>query len=56
MEQFLLNSHSYGVLSPYVIAEIGVNQEGDLDHAKSMIQSIAKIGAHAAKFLSYKAD
>lgn len=56
MAQFLLNTHSYGVLSPYVIAEIGVNHEGDLDRAKSMIQSIAKSGAHAAKFQSYKAD
>ncbi len=56
MNKFSLGSREYGFLSPYVIAEIGVNHEGDLDRAKRMIASIAKAGAHAAKFQSYKAD
>jgi len=42
--------------NPYVIAEIGVNHEGSIDLAKSMIAEIAKAGGHAAKFQTYKAD
>lgn len=56
MKNFALGARNYEALSPYVIAEIGVNHEGDLDRAKRMIASIAKAGAHAAKFQSYKAD
>lgn len=56
MNKFALGEQEYGFLSPYVIAEIGVNHEGNLDRAKRMIASIAKAGAHAAKFQSYKAD
>ncbi|MFL2517235.1 MAG: N-acetylneuraminate synthase family protein [Candidatus Azotimanducaceae bacterium] len=41
---------------PYFIAEIGVNHEGDIDVAKSMIKGIAKAGASAAKFQTYKAN
>lgn len=41
---------------PYVIAEIGVNHEGRIDLAKSMIAEIAQAGGHAAKFQTYKAD
>ena len=42
--------------NPYVIAEIGVNHEGNIDLAKSMIAEIAKAGGHAAKFQTYKAN
>lgn len=42
-------------LSPYVIAEIGVNHEGDLDLARRLIDEAKAGGAHAAKFQSYKA-
>jgi len=42
-------------LSPYIIAEIGVNHEGDLNTAKQMIRDVAKAGGHAAKFQTYKA-
>ena len=42
-------------LSPYVIAEIGVNHEGSIDLAKRLIDEAAEGGAHAAKFQSYKA-
>jgi N-acetylneuraminate synthase len=41
---------------PYIIAEIGVNHEGDIDLAKDMIAQIAEAGGHAAKFQTYKAD
>ena len=40
---------------PYVIAEIGVNHEGDLDLAKRLIELAKEGGADAAKFQSYKA-
>lgn len=40
---------------PYVIAEIGVNHEGDIKLAKALIEKAASGGAHAAKFQSYKA-
>lgn len=43
-------------LSPYIIAEIGVNHEGSMDLAKKLIDQAAAGGAHAAKFQSYKAS
>ena len=43
-------------LTPYVIAEIGVNHEGDINLAKEMIRQVAKAGAQCAKFQSYKAE
>ncbi len=43
-------------LNPYIIAEIGVNHEGDIELAKQLIEEAAEGGAHAAKFQSYKAD
>lgn len=42
-------------LKPYIIAEIGVNHEGDIALAKRLIDEAAEGGAHAAKFQSYKA-
>lgn len=43
-------------LNPYIIAEIGVNHEGDLELAKRLINEAVAGGAHAAKFQSYKAE
>ena len=43
------------VYNPYIIAEIGVNHEGDLSLAKKLIKQAAIAGAHAAKFQTYKA-
>jgi len=40
---------------PYVIAEIGVNHEGDLALAKKLIELAKEGGADAAKFQSYTA-
>jgi len=42
--------------APYVIAEIGVNHEGDLATAKRLIDLAREGGADAAKFQTYKAD
>lgn len=53
---FNINNYQIGdSLKPYIIAEIGVNHEGDLDLAKRLIDEAAEGGAHAAKFQSYKA-
>ena len=41
---------------PYLIAEIGVNHGGDLGKAIEMIDQVAEIGWHCAKFQTYKAD
>lgn len=41
---------------PYVIAEAGVNHEGDMEIAKRLIEQAAAGGAHAIKFQSYKAE
>lgn len=40
---------------PFVIAEIGVNHEGSLQTAKTMIELARASGADAVKFQSYKA-
>jgi len=41
---------------PYIIAEIGVNHEGSLETAKSLIEMARAGGADAAKFQTYKAS
>ena len=40
----------------YVIAEIGVNHEGEIEAAKALIESAARGGASCAKFQTYKAE
>jgi len=42
--------------SCFVIAEIGMNHNGDLDLAKAMIKSAAECGASAVKFQIFKAE
>lgn len=41
---------------PYIISEVGVNHEGDLDKAKQMIEEVANAGGDAVKFQAYKAE
>lgn len=48
----ILNEDSH----PYVIAEIGVNHQGNIDLAVDMIKSAASSGANAVKFQTYTAD
>lgn len=38
---------------PYIIAEIGANHNGDMDLAKTMIDSAVACGAHSVKFQSW---
>lgn len=41
---------------PYVIAEIGLNHNGDIELARKLIEAAAKSGASAAKFQLYFSD
>tara|TARA_B110000438_G_scaffold234431_1_gene230832 strand:- start:2521 stop:3588 length:1068 start_codon:yes stop_codon:yes gene_type:complete len=47
------NSQDY---YPFIIAEAGVNHEGDIDLAKRLIDEAAEGGADAIKFQTYKAE
>ncbi|SMF75708.1 N-acetylneuraminate synthase family protein [Pseudobacteriovorax antillogorgiicola] len=42
--------------NPYIIAEAGVNHEGDLDLAKRLVDEAKLGGADAIKFQTYKAE
>ena len=44
------------IRSPYIIAEAGVNHEGDMEIAYRLINEAAEGGAHAIKFQTYKAN
>ena len=46
----------FDFLNPYIIADIGVNHEGDLERAKDMIRMAAEAKCDAVKFQMYKAD
>lgn len=41
---------------PYIIAELGLNHEGDFERAVAMIEAAAAAGANAVKFQYVKAD
>lgn len=40
----------------FIIAEAGVNHNGDINIAKRLIETAAKVGADAVKFQSFKAE
>jgi len=44
------------VEAPYIIAEAGVNHEGDMGLARRLIDEAKEGGAHAIKFQTYKAE
>ena len=43
-------------MSIFVVAEIGINHNGDIRIAKELILAAKKAGANAAKFQHFKAD
>lgn len=43
-------------MSVYIIAEAGVNHNGDFDKAKELVVTAKKIGANAIKFQTFKSD
>ncbi len=54
-ELFNFTSNDY-IRPPFIIAEAGVNHEGDIDLAYRLIDDAKEGGADAIKFQSYKAD
>ena len=40
----------------FLIAEIGINHNGDMSLAKQMVEEAAKSGADAVKFQNYKTE
>lgn len=42
--------------SPFIIAEVGINHNGDINNAYKMIQVAKEAGADAIKFQTFKAD
>ena len=53
----LLGDHKIGNNQPvYIIAEVGVNHNGDLSLAKKLIREAARCGADCVKFHTFKAD
>jgi N-acetylneuraminate synthase len=56
-ELFKLNREKpWRVSYPYIIAEAGVNHEGDINIAKRLIDEAKEGGADAIKFQTYKAE
>ena len=51
-----MSMEKFSFLNPYIIADIGVNHEGDIERAKKMIQMAADAKCDAVKFQMYKAD
>ena len=43
-------------MSVYIIAEAGVNHNGDMDTAKRLVDAAVEVGAYAVKFQMFKAD
>ena len=51
-----LKSSRENFCKPFIIAEAGVNHEGDIEIAKRLINLAKEGGADAIKFQSYKAS
>lgn len=57
MKYFNINNYKIGVDQPvFIIAEIGVNHNGDVALAIKMIEEAARCGANCVKFQTFKAE
>lgn len=56
LTDFLKSYNKNELRDPFIIAEVGVNHEGDIDLAKRLIDEAVEGGAQAVKFQTYKAD
>ena len=57
MKELEINGQPLGPDSPpFLVAEIGMNHNGDLELAKKMIKSAAESGADAVKFQTFRTD
>ena len=50
------NFSTFVPIRPYIIAEAGVNHEGDFDLARRLIDEASEAGADAIKLQTYKAE
>lgn len=48
-----IDGHTIGADRPFTIAEVGINHNGDMDMAKSLIDAAVDAGADAVKFQSF---
>ena len=51
-----IDEHEIGEDGPFVVAEVGINHNGDMDMARSLIDTAVETGANAVKFQSFVAE
>lgn len=56
LSDFIKNYNAKNFVEPFIIAEAGVNHEGDFDLAKRLVDEAKEGGADAIKFQTYKAN
>ncbi|MGA2394429.1 MAG: N-acetylneuraminate synthase family protein [Candidatus Lustribacter sp.] len=56
-QPIVIGTRSVGPAAPaYIVAEIGINHNGDLSLAKATIEAAARAGADAVKFQNYRTE
>jgi len=55
-QSFYIDGKEYGSGHPFIVAEIGINHNGDMDLAMETISAAAKAGVDAVKFQNYQTE